>query len=214
MKKNYVAPYYNKEWGSNVPASFHCPHCHVFAQQHWSSLVKNTLGYKLPNFTSSTFVHCTEDTLWRGSRMIYPLSATAPNANEDMPEDCLDVYNEARNIAALSPKGAAALLRLCIQMLMPHLGQKGNNINHDIGELVKSGLPVQVQKALDVCRVIGNNAVHPGEIMFDEDSQVVNTLFELVNFIVENQITQPKQLATMYDSLPDGAKNGIVKRDS
>lgn len=99
-------------------------------------------------------------------------------------------------------------------MLMPHLGQKGKNINEDIGALVKSGLPVQVQQALDVCRVIGNNAVHPGEIMFDEENQVVNTLFGLVNFIVENQITQPKQLAAMYKSLPDGAREGISKRDS
>jgi len=97
---------------------------------------------------------------------------------------------------------------------MPHLGQKGKNINDDIGALVKAGLPVQVQKALDVCRVVGNNAVHPGEIIFDEDNQVVNTLFGLVNFIVDNQITQPKQLAAMYDALPEKARDGIEKRDA
>ncbi|WP_210501769.1 DUF4145 domain-containing protein [Pantoea ananatis] len=214
MRSKHIAPFFNETWEDGHDSSFHCPHCHVLALQYWNSLYRSRGGLTLKDFVCSTCTYCSQATLWYNQKIVFPLTLTAPIANEDMPDDCLGVYNEARSIASLSPKGAAALLRLCIQMLMPHLGQKGKNINEDIGVLVKSGLPVQVQQALDVCRVIGNNAVHPGEIMFDEENKVVNTLFGLVNFIVENQITQPKQLAAMYESLPDGAKEGISKRDS
>nr|WP_278428383.1 DUF4145 domain-containing protein [Pantoea dispersa] len=214
MNSKYIAPFYNDKWAQHS-SRFHCPHCNVLAQQYWSSLTKPNLGNAmLRGFVTSVCNYCSGSSIWYEEKMIYPLVQITPLANDDLPSDCLEIYNEARNISALSPKGAAALLRLCIQMLMPHLGQKGKNINDDIGALVKAGLPVQVQKALDVCRVVGNNAVHPGEIIFDEDNQVVNTLFGLVNFIVDNQITQPKQLAAMYDALPEKARDGIEKRDA
>lgn len=214
MKANYLAPSFNQNWKDNTDTSFHCPHCNVLALQDWSALHVANTGLYLPNFVRSKCAYCSEVVIWYKEKIVFPLTLTAPVASQDLPEDCLKIYNEARSIASLSPKGAAALLRLCIQMLMPHLGQKGKNINDDIGALVKAGLPAQVQQALDICRVVGNNAVHPGEIMFDEDSHVVSTLFGLVNFIVENQITQPKQLAEMYGALPEKAKAGIDKRDA
>ena len=99
-------------------------------------------------------------------------------------------------------------------MLCKELGEEGKNINHDIGELVKKGLPVQIQKALDSIRVIGNNAVHPGMISFDEKEDVSGTLFLLINIIVEYMISQPKKINEIYDMLPENAIDGIEKRDA
>jgi hypothetical protein len=39
-------------------------------------------------------------------------------------------------------------------------------------------------------------------------------LFGLLNFIVEQQITRPKELANIYSGLPAGALAQIQKRDS
>jgi len=130
-----------------------------------------------------------------------------------MPEDCMPIYNEAREIAAASPKASAALMRLVIQKLMPHIGGKGKHIDTDIKTLVANGLPEQVQQALDVCRVVGNNGVHPGEINIDEDPDVAHQLFSLVNFIVEDRISRPNKIKNMFNALPAGAKEAVKKRD-
>src|SRR5690606_29908829 len=114
----------------------------------------------------------------------------------------------------LSPRGAAALLRLSIQKLCAYLGQPGHNINSDIKALVALGLPPKVQEALDTVRVIGNNAVHPGKIDLKDDIDIVNMLFKLVNFIAQKMITEPKEIDEIYSSLPAEKIDGIRQRDS
>jgi len=145
--------------------------------------------------------------------MVYPGLSIGPLPVEDMPKDVKEDFIEARDIVGASPRAAAALLRLALQKLMPHLEEKGKNLNDDIANLVKKGLPVRIQKALDIVRVIGNNAVHPGELDLRDDAQTAIALFELLNMIVELLITQPKKLTDLYDKIPDSTKEAIRKRD-
>lgn len=147
-------------------------------------------------------------------QVVYPISSTAPMPITDMPEEIKDDYMEARAVVDLSPRAAAALLRLAVQKLMPLLGAKGKNINDDIAYLVSKGLSVEIQQALDVLRVIGNESVHPGEINLNDDRETAIALFELLNLIVERMITQPKKIEALYDKLPTSKKKGISQRDS
>ena len=129
-----------------------------------------------------------------------------------MPADVRQDYDEAARIIAQSPRGAAALLRLAVQKLCIDLGGKGRKIDDDIKMLVSKGLLPLVQQSLDVVRVTGNNAVHPGQIATD-DPEVAASLFPLVNIIVEQMISAPKQIAALYGGLPEGARAAIEKRD-
>ena len=58
-----------------------------------------------------------------------------------------------------------------------------------------------------------NNTVHPGEMQIEEDREGVALLFQLVNLLVENRISQPKLIDDLYGNLPDGARAAIEKRD-
>jgi hypothetical protein len=194
---------------------FHCILCGVYASQYWGSLYRQTASHSIgTGFKYSKCNHCGEMCYWYEERMIVPSEAPVPPPHVDMPENCIAEYNEARDIVSRSPRAAAALLRLCVQRLMIELGEKGKNINDDIGVLVKKGLPVEVQQALDYCRVVGNNGVHPGEIELTNNPQISHSLFEMLNFIVEDRITRPKKVAELYSILPEGALKAVEKRDA
>lgn len=147
--------------------------------------------------------------------MVVPLTGNVEPANADLPENIKSDYNEAKDIVNISPRGAAALLRLAVQKLCIHLGEKGTNINDDIASLVKKGLPVQMQQALDSVRVIGNNAVHPGTIDLNDKRETALALFGFVNVIAEVLISQPKKIQEFYEKhLPESARASIAVRDN
>jgi hypothetical protein len=173
------------------------------------------LKSELKNISFSRCYSCDGIAVWRADELIYPQNTLSIAPNAEMPPDVLADFLEANEILDKSPRGAAALLRLCVQKLLVHLGGKGKNINDDIGNLVEKGLDKRIQKALDVVRVVGNNAVHPGQIDLRDDKQIATQLFGLVNVIVETLIAQPKHIEEMYETVvPDSVKAQIEKRDS
>ena len=162
----------------------------------------------------STCEHCNGPLIWRAGDIVYPREdRVGPAPADDMPKAVAEDYNEARDIAAKSSRGAAAILRLALQKLCQELGEKGENLNEDIGSLVQKGLSTDVQQALDALRVIGNNAVHPGELDIRDDRETVVGLMSLLNYVVEALITEPARRKALFDKLPAGAQTAIAKRD-
>ena len=205
-----------------LESKFTCPHCEAIAMQSWES--RNDGFYK-PGGPAAAGVqsqyliriahcaHCRKYSLWHAQTMVYPELGTAPPPNADMPSEVMHYYREAAAIAQRSPRSAAALLRLAVQVLCIELGEQGKNINDDIASLVKKGLPPLVQKSLDVVRIVGNNAVHPGQIDTDDDV-TVGSLFGLLNIIVDYMISMPKRVDATYGNLPSTLLEAITKRDN
>lgn len=168
---------------------------------------------RLYNVHLSTCYNCNRISIWLHDGIIYPHIRTGSEPVSDLPEQLKYDYEEARSILALSPRGSAALLRLCIQKLCKELGEKGENINDDIKSLVSKGLSPVIQQSLDIVRVVGNEAVHPGQMDLKDDRETALKLLNLVNVIVEQMITIPKTIKEMYDKLPDEKRKAIDKRD-
>ena len=209
----YEAPYLNKE-------AFNCPYCKAYSHQIWyeGALVqkKSVSFFKHDSEKLSIALcsRCGNYSYWIGDKIVYPENTGIPKPNEDLEHEIQLDYLEAASIVNKSPRGAAALLRLTIQKLCKQLGESGENINDDIASLVKKGLPVQIQQALDIVRVVGNESVHPGEINLNDNKETALKLFELVNLIANIRITQPKEIGNLYNSLPKKKLDGIKNRDS
>ena len=212
MKGKYISPKLELK-------AFNCPHCHVFTHQDWFYLqageTSEGYGNQLEDkrFRVSYCERCGQNTIWHGEKIIFPNNSLVEPANIDMPQDIIDDYNEAASVFNLSPRSSSALLRLAIQKICKHLGEKGQNINIDIKNLVSKGLPPKVQKSLDSVRVIGNESVHPGVLNLNDNRDVASQLFKLVNFIVTKMLSEPKEIDEIYNGLPENKLKGIKDRD-
>lgn len=181
----------------------------IIEKKESGTYIYNSVG----NLHLSKCFNCGEVAVWVHDRVLFPPSTQGPPPNPDLPEGVVDDYSEAGRVLALSPRGAAALLRLAIQKLCIELGEKGKSIDDDIASLVKKGLSPIVQQALDSVRVIGNEAVHPGTLDLKDDVETATKLFELVNIITETMISNPKHVKELYAKLPESKRKAIDKRD-
>lgn len=216
MQKNYVSPDFMKD-------SFTCPHCGTLSLMNYKrinyfdEIYKSTTDKEIRGGNNGILIaacqNCKKKIIWIDNIYAYP-DIIAEEANVDMPDSVKQLYDEAGLIYNKSPRAACALLRLAIDRLCNELGEIDRDINKNIGALVKKGLPETVQKALDVVRVVGNKAVHPGQIAFDvDDKGTAIMLMRLLNIIVERMITEPKEIDSLYQGLPESVKNAVENRD-
>ncbi len=173
----------------------------------------NYVTLNVHNLNLSKCFSCGEVSVWIHNRVAFPMAMEGPPPNPDLPEEVRRDYEEAGRILNPSPRGSAALLRLAIQKLCAALGEGGKDINADIAALVRKGLSPLVQKALDSVRVVGNEAVHPGMLDLKDDRDTATRLFDLVNIVAEQMISNPKHVQELYERLPEDKRKAIEKRD-
>lgn len=215
--KNYVKPIFGEK-------AFNCPHCGAYSTAMWdkyyshNSFVekgeKEVEGYR---FYDSLCAHCNRSMIWyvkdKQARIFFPRDvAIAPE--ENMPDKVREIYEEASMVLRDSPRASCALLRLALQELMRYLkenidgysGLKIENLNQDIKEVINIGNFHQAEKemieeAMNSVRLIGNRAVHPSELDINDNPEIANILFEMINFIVGEIITKPKELQEKLNKL-------------
>jgi hypothetical protein len=147
--------------------------------------------------------------------MVWPIKG-GPPPHEDMPEEARRHYEQARAVLGASPQAAAALLRVATEAIVHHLIERDDlMLDKGIEELVRQDrIRTQVKNACDVLRVTGNSMLHPGQISAtDANESVALGLFQLVNLIVEQAITQPALTESLYGNLPPEKLEAIERRD-
>lgn len=187
----YTPPQFNKD-------KFNCPHCQVFALQKWQPIWNNR-GH---NYHRAYCPGCNNISIWYNEKIIYPLCHSAPPPNPDMSSKVEEIYEESRQIYAISPRASAALLRVCIEKITEELGEKDGTLNTRIGNLVKKDLPVDIQKALDAVRVTGNDVLHAGQIGLNDNSETAYSLFDIVNVIIQRMVSEKKLIDKIFAKLP------------
>ncbi|SCL22920.1 protein of unknown function [Micromonospora rhizosphaerae] len=201
---------------------FICPQptCGVFAHQMTADVSIDAVVGVYPAFKATVCQRCHGPAMWvraedGGSWLLaFPQRALGLPPHSDMPPTVTAIYEEARAVAQRSPRSGAGLLRLALQMLIDDLEPGAGTLDVKIGKLVGSGLDPRVQKAMDIVRVVGNNAVHPGQISLDDDPNLLPSLFRLINMVVEEMISRPKHLDQLFELLPEQAREGIERRNS
>jgi hypothetical protein len=207
-----------REWHApEVDArEFSCPLCGVYAMQMWDTLGRLKYDKSFEEFEAvkrSRCYACDKYLIWVEGRIVDPPVTVARPASPDLPDSVTQVYNEAAAIASASPRAAAALLRLAVELLCRELGEEGK-LDQAIANLVKRGLPTRIQRALDVVRVTGNNAIHAGKIDVSDRPEAATALFGLVNAIAYELITHPREIDAMYEALPETVRESISERDA
>ena len=134
--------------------------------------------------------------------------------DEVVPEAVRELWDEARAVAPHSSRSAAALLRLALQTLLADLVPGESNLNAAIGAALRGGVPGPVQQAMDVLRVGGNGAVHPGELRLDDDPATLGALFGLLSYVVQETVVRSAQVSALFGRLPQGVRDGIERRDA
>lgn len=192
------------EWGQKILAG----------ELFFEATNKTMYNYTtIQNVNFSECYVCGKLSIWHKDAIIYPEVRIEIKPNPDLNAEIISLFDEARLIVNHSPKGAAALLRLCLQLLCKQLGEPGKHIDTDITSLVKKGLSPEIQMALDYVRVVGNESVHPGSINLNDNKDISLHLFNLINLICDQMISQPKKVKEMYNLLPPEKLKAIEERN-
>lgn len=143
-------------------------------------------------------------------KMLWPQTLTGTEPNPDIPKNIARYYDESRLIFNLSPAGAGALLRKTTEEI---LKERWNYIENDIGEEAEKenltiGKRVKFLKkhryfhkhiidAIENCILTGNDIMHEDYIDFQENKEILKTLFHCINLIAHKLYTEPKDLAKL-----------------
>lgn len=195
---------------------FICPFCEEYVSHKWhADILENNRQKNDEIFTLSRCENCKQILLWSEKlrEIIYPNIIPISKPNKDMDEEIKNLYIEASKIFKESPRGAAALLRLSLEKLLIKLKIPGRDLNEKIKILIKEGIDENIRKACDIVRIYGNYAVHPKEIDLNDNIEIAQGLFWLINKIANIKITEKKKIDTMFSELPKSFKNQIERRD-
>ena len=139
---------------------------------------------RMANLHVSRCNQCNGFAVWVSNELVFP------RQTRKMPELAEQDLDEAATVLKKSPVGSAALMRLCIQKLVPLLSQNGKGLDEHISSLVRKGLEVEIQQAMGVLEVIRNDPVRLTKFESEEEQEMALKFFESLKAILERRAPQ------------------------
>ena len=99
------APYYAPTFQADA---FNCVYCGVMAPQDWYRVTFFAGGsVRDTELQACECGHCKRVSYWHDDRMIIPAAAPGVPPHPDLPDECREDFDEAREVCQRSPKSAA-----------------------------------------------------------------------------------------------------------
>jgi hypothetical protein len=140
------------------------------------------LKVKMANLHISNCHDCNGFALWVGDRLVFPINVEkTPELVEEDLEHAAAIFNK-------SPREATALMRVCIQKLVPLLKQDGKSLNDYMSSLVRKGLEVEIQQAMEVLQVLQNDPGQPANLETQEDKEMALRFLGSLKAVLERRM--------------------------
>jgi hypothetical protein len=137
---------------------------------------------KMANLHVSGCHTCNGFALRVGDRLVFPFNV------DKMPDLIQEDFEEAAAILNRSPREATALMRVCIQKLVPLLKQDGKYLNDYTSSAVHKALELEIQQAMEVLQVLRNEPGQPTSLETQEDKEMALRFFDSLKAVLERRM--------------------------
>ncbi|WP_375399177.1 DUF4145 domain-containing protein [uncultured Amnibacterium sp.] len=159
---------------------------------------------------------------WRGNHLVYPAASTVAVPHEDMPDDVVLLYNEARAVVGVSRRAGAAMARSTLEVLLRQVLPDATSRLRlvDLIDLADAKVSSGLGDLLTYVRHVGNSAVHVDEVPDDttvlvldrSTTEAVDAIFTAINGVVDEFVTKPKQTARFAALIPESVQKDVDAR--
>ena len=140
------------------------------------------LKVKMANLHISNCHSCNGFSLWVGGLLVFP---TRIDKTPELVEEDLE---EAAAILNKFPRGATALMRVCIQKLVPLLKENGKELSDDISSLMRKGLEMEMQQAMEVLEFLRGDSAQLNSLESQADRETALRLLDSLKAVLERRM--------------------------
>jgi hypothetical protein len=144
----------------------------------------HSLKVKMANLYISNCHSCSGFSLWVSGLLVFPTNI------DKTPELVEEDAEEATAILNKFPRGATALMRVCIQKLVPLLEENGRELNQRISSLVRKGLEMEMQQAKEVLQVLRSDPVQLSQLESQADKETILRFLDSLKVVLERRMSQ------------------------
>ena len=165
-----------------------------------------TVKAKLVNVHASRCYNCNGFAVWVRDQLVFPgrivetsytviqgVRASGDQVQEVAVNDAeepaaeveeLEGFEEAAAILHNSPRGATALMRICVQKMLPLLNREDTHLDENISNLVRKGLEVEIQQSMDALQIRRQTPFSPAHFDRKKDEETATKLLEFLQGIM------------------------------